>query len=425
MLIIDDEVMMLNSCGIIFEAEGFEVTTTEDAEEGLNMASEKEFDVILCDWKMPGFDGLEVLAELQNRTPESTIVMFSGYPSIDRASEAIRRGAMDYIPKPFTSKEIIKVVQKAIRRKMDEEKKSLSRFKTLMSSFPGTRMEDKGPKTIAETVAQSVGVVKANSPWLSLFVLGILAGAYVGFGGLLSTAVTFDAASRLGMGLTKLLGGAAFSLGLMLVVIAGGELFTSNSLMFSSVIIGEVTWEKMLAKWGIVYLANFVGSILLALIFYYSGLWRTADGALGTAALKIGYDKLNLSFVEAFVRGVGCNWLVCLAVWMSLASRQIIGKIFAIFFPIMGFVAIGFEHCVANIYFISSAIFLFQWGGIASPAVLDPNLLSWGTLLLKNLLPVTIGNAIGGVVFVALSYWGAYLRPEREVVSAPAKMHAQ
>jgi formate transporter len=146
------------------------------------------------------------------------------------------------------------------------------------------------------------------------------------------------------------------------------------------------------------------------LLFFFSGLWETGNGALGEAAVRIAHTKVNLGFTEAFVRAVGCNWMVCLAVWMALASRQIIGKIFAIFFPIMGFVAIGFEHSIANMYFIPSGILLNQWAGIA-PAGLDLSTLTWGAFLFKNLIPVTIGNIIGGVVFVGLSYWGAYLRP--------------
>jgi len=216
----------------------------------------------------------------------------------------------------------------------------------------------------------------------------------------------------MGLGLKKLISGAAFSLGLILVVIAGAELFTGNNLMVSSVMIGRVTWRKVLAKWGLVYTANFMGSILLALLFYFSGLWKTGNGALGAASVKLAYAKVHLDFGEAVVRAIGCNWMVCLAVWMALASRQTISKIFAIFFPIMGFVAIGFEHCIANMYFIPVGIFLTQWAGM-TPEGVDISTITWGSFLLKNLIPVTIGNTIGGVVFVGLGYWGAYLRPSR------------
>lgn len=412
MLIIDDEEIILKSCRKIFEAEGFEVTTTANPQEGLNLVSGKSFDVILVDWMMPGFDGMDVVEELDKRSPNSAVVMISGYPSVGRATEAMKRGAMDYLAKPFRPEEVIEVVKKAVRRKVTEEKKAIGRFEKIIKSwqFPVPALEDKSPKTIAETVAQTVGVAKATSPWLTVFVLGILAGSYIGFGGLLSTTVTFDTASKLGIGFTKILGGAAFSVGLMLVVIAGAELFTGNNLMVSSVMTREITFSTMMKRWGIVFLANFIGSILVAVLFYFSGLWKTGDGALGAAAVKVAFNKVNLSFGEALWRGIGCNWLVCLAVWMALAARQIIGKIFAIFFPIMAFVAIGFEHSVANMYFIPTGIFLINGAGITNIPGVDPNALGWVSFLWKNLLPVTIGNIIGGGLFVGMSYWGAYLR---------------
>ena len=413
MLIIDDEEIVLRSCRKIFEAEGFDVVTTANPQEGLKLASDSYFDVILVDWMMPGFDGMDVVEEIDRRSPNSAVVMISGYPSVGRATEAMKRGAMDYVAKPFKPEEIIMAVKKAVRRKVTEEKKAIGRFETILKSwqFPVPSSEDKSPRTIAETVAQTVGVAKATSPWLTVFVLGILAGAYIGFGGLLSTTVTFDAAAKWGIGFSKILAGGAFSVGLMLVVIAGAELFTGNNLMVSSVMMREITLGTMSKRWAVVYLANFIGSIFLALLFYYSGLWKTGDGALGAAAVKIAYNKVALSFGEALWRGIGCNWLVCLAVWMALAARQIIGKIFAIFFPIMAFVAIGFEHSVANMYFIPTGILLMNGAGFTNVPGVDPNVLGWVNFLWRNLLPVTIGNIIGGVVFVGMSYWGAYLRP--------------
>jgi formate/nitrite transporter len=415
MLIIDDEEIVLRSCRKIFEAEGFEVVTTTNPQEGLRLVTESSFDVILVDWMMPGFDGMDVVEEIDRRSPNSAMVMITGYPTVGRATEAMKRGAMDYVAKPFRPEEIILAVKKAVRRKVTEEKKAIGRFERVMKSwqFPVPSLEDQAPRTIAETVAQKVGVAKATSPWLTVFVLGILAGAYIGFGGLLSTTVTFDAASKWGIGFSKILSGATFSVGLMLVVIAGAELFTGNNLMVSSVMTREITFGAMLKRWGVVYLANFVGSIFLALLFYFSGLWKTGDGALGAAAVKIAYNKTALSFGEALWRGIGCNWLVCLAVWMALAARQVIGKIFAIFFPIMAFVAIGFEHSVANMYFIPTGILLMNGAGFTNVPGVDPNLLGWVNFLWRNLLPVTIGNIIGGVVFVGMSYWGAYLRPAK------------
>lgn len=413
MLIIDDETLVLESCRKVFEAEAYDVVCTTSPKEGLRLASDTQFDVILCDWKMPGFDGMDVVEELDRRTPESAMVMISGYPAVERATEAMKRGAMDYVSKPFTPEEIIDVVNRAQKRKISEEKKAIGSFERIMKSwqFPVPTLEDKAPKTIAETVASTVGVGKATSPWFTVFVLGILAGSYIGFGGLLSTTVTFDLAAKAGIGLTKFLAGSAFSLGLILVVIAGAELFTGNNLMVSSVLSKEITFSTMTKRWALVYAANFIGSILLALIFYYSGLWKTGDSALGVAAIGVAAKKVSLDFSEALVRGIGCNWLVCLAVWMALAARQTIGKIFAIFFPIMGFVAIGFEHCVANMYFIPTGIFLKNWAGIGSASMAGLDALTWANFVWKNLLPVTIGNIIGGAVFVGMSYWGAYLRP--------------
>ncbi len=413
MLVIDDEDIVLESCRKIFTAEGFDVVTTNSPQEGLKLISDSSFDVVLCDWKMPGFEGMDVVEEVDRRSPDSTIVMISGYPSVGRATEAMKRGAMDYLAKPFSPEEIILTVKKAVRRKITQEKKALGRFERIVKNiqFPVPSIEDKAPQTIAETVAKSVGVKKTTSPWLSVVVLGILAGAYIGFGGLLSTTVTFDMAKSFGIGFTKFLGGSVFSVGLMLVVIAGAELFTGNNLMVTSTLAREIGFGTMVNRWVVVYITNFIGSIILALLFFFSGLWKTGGGALGAAAVKIAYNKVGLGFGEAMVRAIGCNWLVCLAVWMALASRQTVGKIFAIFFPIMAFVAIGFEHCVANMYFIPAGIFLHTWAGIPGPEGVNPNILGWGSFFVRNLIPVTIGNLIGGGVFVGMSYWGAYLKP--------------
>jgi formate transporter len=412
MLIIDDEMLVLESCRRIFSAEAFEVVITLNPRQGLKLAGESAFDVILCDWQMPEFDGMDVIEELDRISPGSAVVMISGYPSLGRATEAMKRGAMDYVAKPFTPEEIVEAVKKAMNRKITQEKKTIGRFESIIKTwqFPVPSLEDKTPKTIAETVASTVGVSKTTSPWFSVFVLGILAGAYIGFGGLLSTSVTFDLAVRAGIGVQKIVAGSAFSLGLILVVIAGAELFTGNNLMVSSVMTKEISLKAMFQRWSLVYAANFIGSIVLALIFYFSGLWKTGNGALGQTAVTIAYGKVSMSFNEALFRGIGCNWLVCLAVWMALAARQTISKIFAIFFPIMGFVAIGFEHCVANMYFIPTGIILESWANIAPPAAVATHTLGWVAFLWKNLLPVTIGNIIGGAVFVGMSYWGAFLR---------------
>lgn len=411
MLVIDDDQTVLDSCRKVFVSEGFEVVCSSNPHEGLRMASEQIFDVILVDWKMPGLDGLDVVADLDRRAPDATVVMISGYPALDRATEAMKRGAMDYVAKPFTPEEIIQAVKKAVQQKVVTEKKAIGRFEKAMKQwqFPTQTTDDKAPKTIAETVATTVGIGKATSPWVTVFILGILAGSYIAFGGLLSTSVTYDM-GMLGAGFKKFMAGSVFSVGLILVVIAGAELFTGNNLMISSVMTHGITFNTMMKRWGLVYVANFIGSILLALLFYWSGLWKTGNNAVGAAAVGVAYAKVTLTFWEALVRAIGCNWLVCLAVWMALASRQVVSKIWAIYFPIMAFVAIGFEHCVANMYFIPAGIFLHSWAGIPAPAGVSPEALGWGSFLWNNLVPVTIGNVIGGVVFVGMGYWSAYLR---------------
>jgi formate/nitrite transporter len=416
MLVIDDEAVVLDSCRKIFSPEGYDVVTTSSPSEGLKLIEDSDFEVILVDWNMPEFDGMDVISAIDERSPESAVVMISGYPSVDRATEAMKRGALDFVSKPFNPEEIVEAVHKAERQKVELEKKNLNKIGQYFQSleFPVTSLDDKGPSTIAETVSQKVGVGKVTSPWISVLVLGILAGAYIGFGGMLAVTVTFDMAANLGVGFTKFMSGAVFSLGLMLVIIAGAELFTGNNLMISSVMAGEITFSKMLKRWGLVYVTNFVGSIVIVFLFFLSGLWKTGDGALGASAVGIAYGKVNLGFVEALMRAIGCNWLVCLAVWMALSARQTIGKIFAIFFPIMGFVAIGFEHSVANMFFIPTGIVLKNLGGIAAPAGYAAESLNWGSFLGRNLLPVTIGNIIGGVLFVGMSYWSAYLSPKKE-----------
>lgn len=265
------------------------------------------------------------------------------------------------------------------------------------------------PATIADNLSRSICVQKVNASTFKLIILGILAGAYISFGACLATLIGHDAAKYVGLGLSRLFVGGVFSVGLMLVVIAGAELFTGNNLMLMSVLDKKAPFAKMLYKWVIVFLANFVGSILLAYLFYQTNLWKMGDSAVGVAALKIASAKVGLTFTEALTRGILCNWLVCLAVWMALASREIIGKIFAIFFPIMAFVALGFEHSIANMYFIPIGIFLKGTNLFIDPALNLSNL-TWASFFSNNLLPVTIGNIIGGALFVGLLYWTAYVK---------------
>lgn len=278
---------------------------------------------------------------------------------------------------------------------------------------PVLNIDCKTPANVADTLSRTICVQKTNTSAFKLIVLGILAGAYIGFGACLATLVGHDLAKYLGLGLSRFFTGAVFSVGLMMVVIAGAELFTGNNLMLMSVLDKRTNLGKMLQKWLIVFMANFIGSVLLAYLYFETNLWKMGDMAVGLSAIKIAAAKVNLTFGEALSRGILCNWLVCLAVWMALTSRDIAGKIFAIFFPIMAFVAMGFEHSIANMYFVPLGIFL-KGMIIVDPKVLDlaslTSNLTWGNFFVKNLLPVTIGNIIGGAFFVGLVYWSVYVK---------------
>ena len=269
----------------------------------------------------------------------------------------------------------------------------------------------KTPAAIAEVLTETVGVAKTKAGALRLTILGIFAGVYIGFGAQLAIMVTHDMAGFLGVGMAKLIGGAVFSVGLMLVVIAGAELFTGNNLIALSVLGGKAKTSGLLRNWTIVYFANFVGSLLLVLLMYWSGLWKANGDLVGVKALSIANAKVNLTFLEAFARGILCNWLVCLAVWMSVSARTVVGKIWAIFFPIMAFVASGFEHSVANMFFIPLGLALKGQAAVVTAAGLVDKLsqLTIGGLVM-NLIPVTLGNIVGGGFFVATLYWVAFVR---------------
>jgi formate transporter len=276
--------------------------------------------------------------------------------------------------------------------------------------------ECKPPAVIAENLTKTVCVEKTRASFLKLLVLGILAGVYIGFGAGLSTIAGHDLQKYLGMGMARLISGSVFTVGLMLVVIGGAELFTGNNLIMLSLLNNEISVWRLLYNWIIVYIANFIGSILFVYLMFNTNLWKMNGCLVGLSALNIANAKVNLSFTEAFTRGILCNWLVCLAVWMAFSSRDITGKIFAVFFPIMAFVASGFEHSVANMYFIPMGVLMkkipevVQSAGAGFPAVSNLNLHGF---LFNNLIPVTIGNIVGGAFFVATFYWLAYMRKEK------------
>jgi formate/nitrite transporter len=271
-------------------------------------------------------------------------------------------------------------------------------------------------------IAEKLGDVcqgKCRTPMKKFFVLAILAGAFIAFGAQLSIIVGSDA--TLGFGFTKFIAGVVFSVGLMLVVVAGAELFTGDNLIVISALEKKVRWGELLKTWIAVYLGNLVGSVLIALLLYWSGLWSMNGNLVGAAALKIAGTKVGLTFVQGLVRGILCNWLVCLAVWMATSSKDVIGKLFAVFFPVMAFVASGFEHSVANMFFIPYGILLKSVPKVVEATgktLADYAGLNWVTLWTKNLIPVTIGNIIGGAFFVGFIYWFVYLKKAPETVEA-------
>jgi len=261
--------------------------------------------------------------------------------------------------------------------------------------------------------AETVGVTKAKLDVPTTMLLGILAGVFIGLGAMLCTLVTTDAG--LGFGLTKLLGGVAFCLGLILVVVAGAELFTGNSLLVMSWFSGKVSFGRLLRNWGLVYFANLIGSLALVGLMFYTLQWGFNSDAVGANAVLIANAKVNLSFTAALTRGILCNALVCLAIWLCFSARTVVGKIFAILFPITAFVAAGFEHSIANMYFIPMGMLLtkqpavVQAAGLTSAGVANLNVMGF----VANLIPVTIGNIIGGGLLVGAVYWTAYLRQDR------------
>lgn len=277
------------------------------------------------------------------------------------------------------------------------------------------------------TKAEDLGVKKAGLPFLNMFILAILAGAFIGIGAIFATTVsagsmsikdaTGTAAFSTGLpyGVVRLLTGLVFTVGLILVVVGGSELFTGNNLIIMAFANKKVSLGGLLRNWVIVYLGNFVGSILTAYIVFLSKQYTFGSGAIGAAALSIGEAKTSFTFIQAVALGIMCNALVCMAVWLCYSARSTTDKILSIIPPISCFVAAGFEHSIANMYFIPIALFIKYWGDpkffetIGKTAENFPNL-TWGNFFIGNLLPVTIGNIIGGAFMVGLVYWFVYLR---------------
>lgn len=262
------------------------------------------------------------------------------------------------------------------------------------------------PREISERVEQT-GVTKARLPVLPMLMLAVLAGAFIGLGALFFTIVRADA--DIGFAAGRVLGGVVFSLGLLLVVVAGAELFTGNNLLAMAWADGKLSTGEVLRNWGIVLTGNLIGAAGLALLVVMSGHTAIREGQIADTYVQIAHTKAALPFLTAFASGVLCNALVCLAVWMALAGRSVVDKAVAIVFPIAGFVAAGFEHSVANLYFFAVALLLERggWGPAKEP------LLSLSGVA-SNLAPVVLGNVVGGSLLVALVYYLIYRRGAKD-----------
>lgn len=250
------------------------------------------------------------------------------------------------------------------------------------------------PAKIAELV-ESLGVTKATLPIIPTIMLGLMAGAFIAFGAMFYTLVMTH--HDMGLGPARLLGGVAFSVGLILVVVGGAELFTGNNFIVMAWAENKVSTGQLLRNWSIVYIANFFGAVGAAILMFWSGSLSLGDHAFAETALNTAIYKADLDPTQAFVRGILCNALVCLAVWLCFAARDVASKILAIVFPVSAFVALGFEHCIANMYFIPLGMILS--GGEITVAD-----------FLSNIIPVTAGNIVGGSIFVAFVYWVVYVR---------------
>jgi formate/nitrite transporter len=267
------------------------------------------------------------------------------------------------------------------------------------------------PKEIARKV-EDIGVAKARLPLRTMLMLGILAGAFIGLGALYYVIIRSDAS--LGIALRQLLGGMAFALGLILVTVAGAELFTGNNLLVMAWADRKISTVELLRSWFVVCIGNFIGAVGLAGLVYLSRHAEINDGLIGQTYLQIAAQKISMPFWTAFFRGVLCNALVCLAVWMALAGRSVVDKVVAVVVPVSAFVAAGFEHSVANMYLIPMAIFLQEAGSAGSQGVI-----TWQGFL-SSLVPVLLGNLVGGSLLVGLVYYLIYgSAPDRDGLTTP------
>jgi len=266
--------------------------------------------------------------------------------------------------------------------------------------------DDYSPSDMEKRVEQA-SKRKAGLSWFSLLMLSVIAGSFIALGAEFYTLAVFD--STLSVGFTRLIGGFCFSLGLILVIVAGAELFTGNNLVIIGFASGIVNYKQVLKNWVFSYIGNFVGSISVVYLMFLTNLWKMKNFELGAKIVQIASDKTNLTFLEGFSRGILCNALVCLAVWLCFSARSVISKIGAIIFPITAFVASGFEHSIANMYFIPMGMLIRNNPGVVEVLTKNfpnQNLSNLNAVgLFGNLLSVTLGNIIGGAIMVGVVYW--------------------
>jgi len=292
--------------------------------------------------------------------------------------------------------------------------KAICEEKAASMTEPAVHVDAYAPAEMARRV-ETAGVTKGHLDTATLFVLAILAGAFIALGANFATLVFTD--NGLAYGLSRLIGGLAFSLGLILVIVGGAELFTGNSLLVMAWASGKISTRCLLRNWMLAYVGNFLGALGTAVGVYLSQQWMFDGYRVGGMALQIAHAKVGYAFLTALMLGIFCNALVCMAVWLCFSARTTADKILAIVPPITAFVAAGFEHSVANMYFIPLGLLLRQEPhvlAIAGKSLEQLADLTWWGFLTKNLLPVTLGNMIGGGVLVAGVYWFVYLRATRD-----------
>ena len=277
------------------------------------------------------------------------------------------------------------------------------------------------PKEVAQNYI-ALGITKTKYPVSKMLLLGIFAGMYIALAGVGATIASATVAS---LSIGKLVGAAVFPVGLAMVIVAGSELFTGNCLIIIPVLEKEVKLRAMLKNWFFVYFGNFIGAIIIALLTVYGGTFSLFGNEAAANLIKTAVSKTSLTFSDALLRGILCNLLVCVAVWMAFAAKDVVGKIVGLFMPIMLFVLCGFEHSIANMFYIPAGLFASGNNAYMAAYGADAGALTWGNLFVKNLIPVTIGNIIGGMVLVGVSYWFIYLRETGKKAPAPAAHHSK